>query len=417
MASERLRLTTEEKAMLAGQEGPAVQKAMEIVTALGAIYGAEDLIPVESVQVAGVSYKNLGEAGLHFLHDWARQGARARVPAMLNPAGIDLTRWEALGIPEDFAHRQLEVIEAYREMGVTASCSCTPYLIGNVPRLGAHLAWSESSAVAFANSVLGARTNREGGPSALASAVCGRTARYGLHVAENRRATHVVRVRCPVCTEVDFGVLGYLVGKCVGDGIPYFVADGAWTADRVSAARHLRMLAAAMAASGAVALFHVQGLTPESELDGIIRDGAHEIVIESLHEGYQKLSSPLQKIDFVSIGCPHASLEEVSEIATYLSGRKVSTRLWVTTAQATRERAEAAGWVQVIERAGGHVVSDTCLVVAPVEALGVRNMATNSAKAAFYAPAHSGVHVRLGTMGQCLEAAVTGRWAPMRQQR
>jgi len=410
-----MRLTREEKQMLAGVEGPAVQKAMEIVVALGKIYGAEDLVPVDSAQVAGVSYKNLGEAGLHFLREWARQGARVRVPALLNPAGVDLENWQALGLPEEFAQGQMEVIDAYVEMGIQAACSCTPYLIGNVPRMGDHLAWSESSAVAFANSVLGARTNREGGPSALAAAICGRTARYGLHLTEHRRATHVVSVDCAVRTEVDFGVLGYMVGRKVGSGIPYFRADGsAWDRESISAALHLRALAAAMAASGAVALFHFQGMTPEAELDGIIRPDAEEVAIASLDEGYERLSAPLKRIDFVSIGCPHASLEELSDIAQYLTGRTVRALLWVTTARETRRRAEAAGWVQRIEGAGGHVVSDTCLVVAPVEALGVKTMATNSAKAAFYAPGHSGLQVRLGTMAECLEAAVQGRWAARR---
>lgn len=411
-----MRLKREERHMLAGKEGPAVQKAMEIIVALGRIYGAADLVAVESVQVAGVSYKNLGDAGLQFLREWAEQGARVRVPTLLNPAGVDLENWRALGLPEEFALRQKDVIDAYAQMGITTTCSCTPYLIGNVPRMGDHLAWSESSAVAFANSVLGARTNREGGPSALAAAICGRTARYGLHVPEDRRATHVVRVDCAVRMEVDFGVLGYMVGKRVGSGVPYFRAGGsAWNGETVLAALHLRSLAAAMAASGAVGLFHVQGMTPESELDGIIRPDAEEVVIASLREGYERLSAPLKRIDFVSIGCPHASLEELSEIARYLTGRRVRAKLWITTARETRKRAEAAGWVQRIENAGGYVVSDTCLVVAPMETLGVKTMATNSAKAAFYAPSHSGLQVRLGTMAECLEAAVQGQWTSRRR--
>src|SRR4030042_4379912 len=183
-----MRLTTEEEAMLAGKEGPAAAKAMEILFALGEIYGAEQLVPVVSVQVAGVSYGNLGQAGLDFLCEWADQGARVVVPATLNPAGMDLEAWQEMGIPEDYARRQLEIIGAYQAMGVTINCSCTPYLAGNVPEFGQHVAWSESSAVSYANSVLGARTNREGGPSALAAAITGRTPAYGLHLARNRQA-------------------------------------------------------------------------------------------------------------------------------------------------------------------------------------------------------------------------------------
>ncbi|RLC61657.1 MAG: hypothetical protein DRI80_08215, partial [Chloroflexota bacterium] len=155
-----MKLSAEEQAMLAGDSGPGVRKAMEIVVTLGRIYGARRLVPVGSVQVAGVSYRNLGEAGLEFLREWAGQGARVRVPTTLNPAGMDLHAWRELGFSETFAHRQLAVIEAYRRLGVRTTCTCTPYLVGNVPRRGEHIAWAESSAVSYANSVLGARTNR-----------------------------------------------------------------------------------------------------------------------------------------------------------------------------------------------------------------------------------------------------------------
>ena len=397
-------LTPEEKAMLAGDFGPGVKRAMEIIVALGKIYGAQELVPVQSVQVAGVSYKNLGDAGLEFLHEWAGQGARVRVPTTLNPAGMDLIHWRELGISEDFARKQMAVIEAFKAMGIVPSCSCTPYLTGNLPAFGQHIAWSESSAVSFANSVLGARTNREGGPSALAAAVTGRTARYGLHLDENRRATHILEVRCSVMSEADFGALGYLVGRRVKNGVPYFEGLG----DRGQGI--LKALGAAMAASGAVALYHVEGVTPEARAGDVVATEMETIVIDSLDEGYAALNSPIDQIDLVSIGCPHASLVEIEEVARWLEGKRVKAKLWITTARETRERAQEKGLVEWIEAAGGRVVADTCLVVAPIEELGLRSMATNSAKAAFYAPTHSGLEVRFGRLEQCLEAAVTGRW-------
>jgi predicted aconitase len=434
-------LTSEEKAMLAGDLGPGVKRAMEIVVALGKIYGAQELVPVQSVQVAGVSYKNLGDAGLEFLHEWAGQGARVRVPTTLNPAGMDLTHWRELGISEEFARKQMAVIEAFEAMGIVPSCSCTPYLTGNLPAFGQHIAWSESSAVSLANSVLGARTNREGGPSALAAAVTGRTARYGLHLDENRRATHIVEVLCPVTSEADFGALGYLVGKRVKNGVPYFKGLGRSQiapAGRQSsgpdadcrplrASNHvlglgdggqgmLKALGAAMAASGAVALYHVEGVTPEAQAKGVARVEAETVVIDSLDEGYAALNSPTgfnatqDEIDLVSIGCPHASLAEIEAVARWLVGKRVKAKLWVTTAREIRERAQEKGLVELIEAAGGRVVADTCLVVAPIEELAMRSMATNSAKAAFYAPTHSGLIVRFGRLEQCLAAAVTGRW-------
>ena len=167
-----MQLTPLEEAMLAGAEGPAVRRAMQIVVTLGRIYEAERLLPVASVQVAGVSYRNLGEAGLEFVSDWAAEGAQVRVPTTLNPAGTDLRDWQRLGFTREFATQQIKVIAAYARMGIETTCTCTPYYVGNVPPYGAHLAWSESSAVCYANAVLGARTNREGGPSALAAAIC-----------------------------------------------------------------------------------------------------------------------------------------------------------------------------------------------------------------------------------------------------
>jgi predicted aconitase len=406
--SQSLRLTAEQTDMLAGEAGPGMQKAMEIVVALGKIYGAADLIPVASVQVAGVSYKNLGDAGLEFLQAWAAQGARARVSATLNPAGMDLLAWRELGFTERFASRQQSVIAAYTQLGVRPVCTCTPYLVGHLPEFGQHVAWAESSAVTYANSVLGARTNREGGPSALAAAITGLTARYGLHLDSNRRATMVVDVQTPVRSEADLGALGYLVGRRVKNGVPYF--RHARSLERQLGHSDLKALGAAMAASGAVALFHIEGLTPEAEATDVIAPNSDFLVVESLAPGYAALNGPAEDVDLVSVGCPHASLAEIEAVASYLQGRQVKAALWITTARATREMATSAGLVSRIEAAGGRVVADTCMVVAPVADLGFRTLATNSAKMALYAPSYSGLSVRYGSTEQCLDAAISGKW-------
>ncbi len=400
-----IHLTADEQAMLAGEGGTGVQMAMEIVVALGRIYQAADLVPVGSVQVSGVSYKNLGAAGLELLETWAAQGARARVPATLNPAGMDLSTWRALGFASEFALRQQRVIAAYADLGVTPTCTCTPYLVGHVPELGQHVAWAESSAVSFANSVLGARTNREGGPSALAAAVTGRTARYGLHLDRNRRASVVVDVRCPIRTEADVGALGYLVGQQLRNEVPFFRVRDWEPSDG-----DLKTLGAAMAASGAVALYHIGEVTPEARFQDMIEPAARRMVVDDLSPAYEALNGPTVEVDLVSLGCPHASLAELEAVADYLDGRWAKAALWVTTARATREAADQAGLVRRIEAAGGQVVADTCMVVAPVDSLGFRAMATNSAKMAFYVPAHGGLSVRFGPMEQCLEAAVSGEW-------
>ena len=404
--------------MLAGELGPGVRKAIEIVTALGRIYGANRLVPVSSVQVAGVSYKNLGDAGLEFLSEWADQGARVRVPTTLNPAGMDLACWRVLGFDEAFAQRQQAVVEAFARMGVTTTCTCTPYLVGNRPQPGDHVAWAESSAISFANSVLGARTNREGGPSALAAAIIGRTAAYGLHLDENRRATLRVEVRCPVRSPADLGALGYLVGKAARNRVPFY--EGLES----SGEDELKALGAAMAASGAVALYHVAGVTPEA-LTGadVLAPGAERLVIEDLSPGYSALSqleigtlSPhgQERIDLVWIGCPHASLAEIEQVVTLLDGRRVRSALWVTVARAVREQAARRGLVAAVEACGGQVVADTCVVVAPVRELGFRSMATPSAKGAYYGPTHAGLAVRYGSLARCIQAAVEGVWSGSR---
>lgn len=402
-------LSAEEQAMLAGEHGPGVRKAIEIVTALGRIYGAERLAPVSSVQVAGVSYKNLGDAGLEFLTEWAGQGARVRVPTTLNPAGMDLTRWRALGFDEIFARKQLAVVEAFSRMGVTTTCTCTPYLVGNRPGLGEHVAWAESSAVSFANSVLGARTNREGGPSALAAAIVGRTAAFGLHRDENRRATLHVTVRCPVESTADIGALGYLVGKAARNRVPFFEGLA------VEGEAPLKALGAAMAASGAVALYHVDGVTPEAVAGAdVLAPDAERLEIRDLSPGYAALSQTpdieYRNIDLVWIGCPHASLAEIELVMDLLAGRQVRSALWITVARDVRQQADERGWVAAIEACGGQVVADTCVVVAPVRELGFRSMATPSGKGAFYGPSHAGLAVRYGSLAACVEAAVEGRW-------
>jgi len=405
-----MNMTKEEHSMLDGAQGEGVRRAMEIVVALGTIYGAQDLVPVSHVQVSGVSYKNLGDAGLEFLRDWAAQGARVRVPTTLNPAGMDLRHWRELGFPPDFAMQQQAVLDAFSAMCIETTCTCTPYLVSYVPRLGDHIAWGESSAISYANSALGARTNREGGPGALAAAITGRTARYGLHLDENRIPTHLVDVRCPIHSESDWGALGYIVGKRVANGVPYLRGLDPAACDVTS----LKALGAAMAASGAVALYHVEGVTPEATnlLPPIWNFKGQEIVIVGLEEGYEALNtqSAVGTIDLVWIGCPHASLDEIESIAGRLVGRHVRSALWITAAHQVREEAESRGLVTRLESSGGRIVSDTCLVVAPVEALGFRSIATNSGKGAFYGPSHAHVAVRFGSLDQCLEAALTGEW-------
>ncbi len=374
-----MQLTKEQERMLAGEYGEVLERNFRLLVRLGEIYGADRMIPVGSVQVAGVSYKSIGDPGLEFLEDLASKGAKIKVPTMLNPPGMDLRDWKELGFPEDFAEKQLQIMDTFKKMGIAMTATCTPYLVGNMPRFGEHIAWSESSAVSFANSVLGARTNREGGPSALAAALCGVTPNYGLHLDEKRKPTLLVKVNAELKDNSDFGALGYHVGKIVKDGIPYFKGI------KKAELEQLKALGAAMAASGAVALYHVEGITPEARL--MSPDGLEVIEVgeKELKEAYAKLNTG-ESPDIVILGCPHASLKEIAELAGKLEGKRLKKPVWICTARATKEAASRMGLVEKIEGAGGKVVADTCTVVSPIERMGFKCTAVNSGKAANYLP-------------------------------
>ena len=390
-------LTKEEEGMLAGEEGRAAQKSMEILVALGKIYGAEQMVEVSSVQVSGVSYKNLGDAGIEFLSELAEDG-RARVKTTLNPAGMNLTDWESQGIDSGFASKQLKVIDAYRKLGIEISCTCTPYLAGNEPSFGQHIAWGESSAVAYANSVIGARTNREGGPSALAASLTGRTPLYGYHLKENRAATLTVEVEAQLNSPEDFSAMGYFVGKVAKDGIPYFKGV------RSAGVEEFKTLSAALASSGGVAMFHVEKLTPESQ-EGPGKAEKVVFATRDLQEVNELLNDEGTP-DFVSVGCPHCSLGELKTIASLLRGKKVRREFWVCCSREVKRRSDDAGYSKIIEESGAKFATDTCMVVAPIEEMGFRVVATNSAKACHYMR-NNGLRVRFLPLEKCVSEAVS----------
>ncbi len=363
-------LTKEEELVLAGEYGYALQKAMEILVALGEIYGADRLIPIKSAQIAGVSYKNLGEAGVEFLRDFLEAGAKVSVYTTLNPAGIG---------DEEFMEKQCEVFKIYRKMGVEVTSTCTPYYGANLPKFGDHLAWSESSAVSFANSILGARTNREGGPSSLASAIIGKTPNYGLHLDENRKATVLVKVEARLKTFVDYSALGYHLGRVLGNDVPYI------TNLKPESVDYLKELGASMAATGSIALYHVEGETPEYRT--AVVDKVEEIAVEDadLRAVREEFSDDWSEIDMILIGCPHASLREIKEVAELLTmrGKPLKIPLFITASRAVKALADSLGYTEIIERYNGRIIADSCFVVSPIKGW-YNGIATNSGKSAFY---------------------------------
>ncbi len=392
-----MELTPEEKDMAKGKYGKATQKAMEILITLGEIYGAKRLIDISSVQIAGVSYANLNEPGLNWLADMAKDG-KVRVFTTLNPAGMDLEEWRKLNISEDFAKKQQRVVEVFGRMGVITTCSCTPYLYGNLPHFGQNIAWSESSAVCFANSVIGARTNREGGPSALSAALVGKTPEYGFHLDENRQPEITVEVKVKIEGTYKFGALGKVLGDKLGKKITYIKGIPK------ASVEELKSFCASYATYGGVALFHMEGITPDKVKT--IPSEITELTEDDIKKALSELDDEIE-IDFISLGCPHASLAELEYIAQKLNGKKINPKkeIWITTARPTKQIADRMGFTKMIEDTGAKIAADTCCVVAPIKGR-FKGLASDSAKMCYYGSGRNKFAVKLMSMDECIEEAL-----------
>ncbi len=387
-----------------GEKGEAAATCMRLLVTLGELFEADRMIPITSAHVSGVSYKNIGTAGLELLEELAGKGAKVQVKTTLNPTGMDFFKWREVGVKEEFAREQLRIVEAFRKMGLLEELTCIPYEAGNRPSAGEHVAWAESSALAYANSVLGARTNRESGISALASAAVGRTPYYGLHLDENRAPTLLVQAPPELEDPLEFSALGYFIGQNFGRAVP--LIRGLKTVRPEG----LKALGAGMAASGAVALYHVEGLTPEAHRFSEKPLGGWErlrVDRKDLEETLRKLSCGAEGgYDCVFLGCPHYSLRQLERLTSKVRGRRLRRRLWVCTSRKVYEEAERRGYVAAIEEAGGVVLRDTCMIVSPTEELGIDTVLTDSCKAAHYFPSLCRVKASLGTLDACVEAAV-----------
>ncbi len=338
--------------------------------------GAEKYLPVRSVHLSGISYATIGDAGLEFLEGLAERGTRFRTLVTTNPAGMDLARWREMGVPEGFAERQIRIVRLLVDMGAVPTLTCTPYLAGNLPRPGEHVCWGESSAVAFANSVLGARTNREGSVKAIVAAVVGLTPAYGMHLDEERRPTVLVETDGSLSGTTDFSVAGYLVGEMAPRGVPLYRGIKDASVDE------LKAMGAGGAASGSIELFHVEGVTAASQSPP---RGSNVLRIDrgDLNGVVERLSTTGSAPDLVTLGCPHLSLGELREIHALLRGRRTEVPFWLFTARATLAQLPE-GVLRELEESGARVYADTCMVVAPLREMGYRVIATNSAKAAKY---------------------------------
>jgi len=367
-----MRLTQAHRRLLVAGTN-AQRTALRILETVARISGAQRLVRIGSAHVSGASYKLMGDAGLGFLEDFARD-ATVAVPTTVNPLGTDLAQWRDLGVPPEFAEKQDRIARAYVAMGIQPIFSCTPYLLGIRPKFGEHLAWAESNAVCFANSVLGARSNRESGPSALASAVVGATPDYGLHTDRGRLPTVVVTVDTKP-RGIDYSLIGLVAGERVGDGLPFFRGFRGNETD-------LKWLGAALASSGSCAMFHLEGVTPEARKARVKGLKSVRITRADLTAA-KRAHTDGTEAEMIGLGSPQLSAEELQEIARKVERRPPRIPVWVFTSRVVRDANPEA--VAAVERTGGRVLADTCLEVTLLEHR-FGTVATPSGKGAYYLP-------------------------------
>jgi len=373
-----MHLTKEEERLL-DSENETISECMRILVTLGKFFDADRLIDIKSAHISGISYANIKDEGLEWLKSLK---ARFKVPTTINPAGMDMERWREMGIDHNFYLKQKEIIETFKRLGAETLLTCTPYYIKKV-EFGEHIAWSESSAVVYANSILGAMTNKESGISALAAAIIGKTPNYGLHIKENRMPTILVKVKG------DLSAAGYIAGESLSNEVPYFVFD------RKVAKWELKLLGASLASTGNVSMFHAEGITPEWR---DFEKPKEKIEIEG------KLDFDCDP-DLIAIGCPHVSDDELKLILDLIEGKRVKKELWIFTSRDIVNRNRKI--VEKIERLGAKVFCDTCIVVSTA-CEKYDCVLVNSGKALHYLPKLRGVEVSFSDLKRCLEVATDG---------
>jgi predicted aconitase len=407
-----LALTADERRIAGGADGAAM--AMRIVAESASLLGAPRLIPIASAHIDGALYH--GDSGTLFAERLVEGGAQVAVRSTLNVGALDLMGCSRVRLEEPQRSMARRMMEAYRKLGCEQSWTCAPYQAGHRPAFGSDVAWGESNAVVFCNSVLGARTNRYGDFLDIACAISGRAPDYGLHLKENRRATLVFDVSALppefLASEIAWPVLGSLYGREVGNAVG--VVTGM---PRNPGEDALKAFGAAAASSGAVGLFHIDGVTPEAPdaettLGGITAEITILVTAAMVTSAQAMLSTAgnTERIDAVAIGSPHLSLDEFGALQRLMAGRRLAVPIHACTGRHVLAELDRNGQRKALEALGVVIVTDTCVVVTPIlpdSAGGV--LMTNSGKFAHYAPGNTGYAVLYGSLADCVESAVTGR--------
>jgi predicted aconitase len=418
MSPAELQLSTAERRMLDGDDGPAVAAAMRLIVTMAGVAGAEQLVEVSAAHIDSCLYH--GTIGLDFAERLARDGGRVRVPTTLNVAALDLLHPELVTLDDETRSRARRLMDAYVEMGCQPSWTCAPYQLPDRPAVGHHIAWAESNAIVFANSVLGARTERYGDFIDICAALTGRVPLAGLHRDDGRRAQVVLELAgLPPAAFADdelYALVGHAVGRLADNLVPAIVGLPATTSED-----QLKALGAAAASSGSVALCHVVGVTPEAAtleacLASNVDSRTRLIGPAELRSAWDELSTVAdgRRLTAVSLGTPHLSLAEFEQLMPRLVATDIAPRVtvYVSTLRHVVAELEQRGWLTLLERPGVQLVTDTCTYITPIIAAEPDTVVmTNSAKWAWYAPATIGVEVAFGSLADCLASAAAGEVA------
>jgi len=414
-ALEALDLNASDQAMLAGEEGEAVRQAMRIICAMANQQGAQGLIDVRQGHIDGCIYAS--PANLIFAEKIADMGAKVRIPTTMNAISVDLANWQNQGVPIGFGEPAARLAKAYVRMGCQPSFTCSPYLLDSAPKTGDVIAWAESNAVVFANTVLGARTAKHPDFLDLFIALTGRAPDSGVYLEENRKASRIIDVDLPDALDDGFWpVVGYLAGKKAPDCIPLLRGLAAGQPSRDD----LKALCAAFGTTSAAPMLHIEGVTPEAHLPAAADADFVKISANELIEAWTSLNSGPEEVELVAIGSPHASLEECHAFAEGLSNalagqaRKSQTAIIITAGQSVIDACQKDGTFKRLQMMDVQLLPDLCWcsISEPVFPIRTRALITNSGKYAHYGPGLSGRIVRFGSLSDCVEAAIHGRVAP-----